>query len=432
MINKLINTLLYPNVEEYALGVYDALREGEMALSDFAELFAKLHRLSLCSYYEISNDEFGDFSYKMRYSDPSDLCDSGALFALICLQKSVEDHIAVKEDAFLTIANSTINMLEIRNKLMSVAETIGDEAELTTDWLDYLDEFISWEPGEKRDFRFELLDVMDQSNAAVVFGLCTEFEGVHNPEKLKKYQATYPEDFYSSGDIREYHAKYNHSTYCFIFLDRANINERKRVNTAQDKVKKAQSIKDLLLALAEEDVYLCAKIIFPYTTYKLLTDKSFHAELKRVLTEQEILNDDQSIPDELQDVFALAKEGNAAAQSELASRYLSGSILPKDDLRALFWLKLAAEGGDALAQTNYGVAMQDGLGGISQDYAQAIEWFRKAAAQGERVAQYNLGLAYKNGIGVEKDLKEMHKWLKLAAESGHIMAEVMLLNEEDG
>ena len=33
-------------------------------------------------------------------------------------------------------------------------------------------------------------------------------------------------------------------------------------------------------------------------------------------------------------------------------------MLPKDDYRAVYWLKLAAEGGDALAQTNYGVALQ--------------------------------------------------------------------------
>lgn len=100
---------------------------------------------------------------------------------------------------------------------------------------------------------------------------------------------------------------------------------------------------------------------FPYTVYRLVTEESYNISLKKRPSEQEILNDNHDIPSELKNVWAAAVAGDAAAQSELASRYLSGNMLSKDENRAVFWLKLASAGGDANAQTNYGVALQNGL-----------------------------------------------------------------------
>lgn len=428
MINKLITALLYPNMGEFAFCLYNALHNGELSLSMLSELIRTLHRLSLCSYYEIKDTEFGGVSSEYRYLDPCDLCDNGAEFALLCLAKIIKDNKAEKLDALVKTVDCTLNVRELTAELKLAAETIGDEDELTEGWIYKLNAFISRMPDKDTDFRFALLDNMDAENASIIFGLCTRFSRVSSPESIKEYQNKDPEDFFTESEIREYHAHRIHSVYCYCFLERADDNERSKVDEADNKIEKAQSIKELLFALTEEEVYLNCDMAFPFTVYLLLTEKDVDVQLKRIPDEQEILNPDRGIPDELKDVFASAKNGNAKAQSELASRYLSGAMLPKDDYRAVYWLKLAAEGDDALAQTNLGVALQNGLGGLERDYTEAIKWFLKAAEKSEPVAQYNLGLAYAKGLGVKRDLQEMTRWMKLSADGGYFMAKLILQN----
>lgn len=428
MIKNLINSLLYPDMGKFAFLLYNAMRSGELSLSMFSELIIALHRLSLCSYYEIEDIEFGDVSGNYRYFDPVRLCDNGMSFALLCLTKIVKDNKAEKPDGLVVIEDCTLNVREVIAKLELAAQTIGDEDELTEEWIDNLNAFITWMPDKDTDFRIALLDVMDTENADIIFGLCTMHKDVSSPERFKKYQTINPEDFFTVRDIREYHAQRIHSIYCYSFLERADNNENIKVFDAENKIEKAQSIKELLFAFAEEDVYLNSDVSFPYTVYLLLTNKTINVQLKKIPAEQEILTRDQDIPDELKGVFSSAKKGDVKAQSELASRYLSGSMLPKDDYRAVYWLKLAAEGGDAFAQTNYGIALQNGLGGLERDCTEAIEWFLKAAEKGEPVAQYHLGLAYAKGLGVKRDLREMERWIKLSADGGNIMAQLILQN----
>ena len=84
------------------------------------------------------------------------------------------------------------------------------------------------------------------------------------------------------------------------------------------------------------------------------------------------------------------------------------SELPLDELRAL------AEQGDAEAQFNLGLIYHDGQG-VPEDYAEAVRWWRLAADQGDAVAQFNLGGMYRVGAGVPQDYVEAHMWLNLAA-----------------
>ena len=48
---------------------------------------------------------------------------------------------------------------------------------------------------------------------------------------------------------------------------------------------------------------------------------------------------------------------------------------------ALKWYRMAAEQGDADAQTDLGIMYDNGFG-VPQDYAEALKWYRKAAEQG--------------------------------------------------
>ena len=55
-----------------------------------------------------------------------------------------------------------------------------------------------------------------------------------------------------------------------------------------------------------------------------------------------------------------------------------------------------------------------------------ITEIRRQAEQGDADAQYNLGYRYATGIGVPQDRAEAARWLRLAADQGHIQAEDFL------
>ena len=76
-----------------------------------------------------------------------------------------------------------------------------------------------------------------------------------------------------------------------------------------------------------------------------------------------------------------------------------------------------AEQGDADAQFNLALMYEKGKG-VPQDYKQAVKWYTKAAEQGDAEAQYNLGTMYAIGQGVPQDNVYAHMWFNLAAVDG--------------
>ena len=119
-------------------------------------------------------------------------------------------------------------------------------------------------------------------------------------------------------------------------------------------------------------------------------------------------------------VEPLAENGHAKSQRRLGSIYLWGlGEVPKDLKKALKWLKLGAEQGDAAAQ--YNLAGMYGRGdGVPQDFKEAVKWYRPAAEQGLPEAQLNLGGMYYEGDGVSQNYVLAHMWWNLAAEQRNI------------
>ena len=68
------------------------------------------------------------------------------------------------------------------------------------------------------------------------------------------------------------------------------------------------------------------------------------------------------------------------AQCMLAFMYTRVAGVEQGLVEAARLMKLAAEGGDALAQFNLGCCYRDG-DGMEQNYVDAVRWFRVAAAQ---------------------------------------------------
>ncbi|MBI5242835.1 MAG: SEL1-like repeat protein [Elusimicrobia bacterium] len=113
----------------------------------------------------------------------------------------------------------------------------------------------------------------------------------------------------------------------------------------------------------------------------------------------------------------LARQGNAAAQNQLASMYALGQGVERDDAEAVKWLRRSAEQGYASAQFNLGVLYSNGQG-VARSDAEAARWFQMAAEQGIADAQFNLGALYEGGQGVTQDYAEAAKWYRKASRQG--------------
>jgi TPR repeat protein len=97
--------------------------------------------------------------------------------------------------------------------------------------------------------------------------------------------------------------------------------------------------------------------------------------------------------------------------AELARRL---SAPPRE--RAAF-VRIAAEGGVAEAQTIYGQMLLDGAG-VPVDRREAVRWFDRAARQGHAMAINMMGRCYDLGWGVPVDKARAARWFKAAADRG--------------
>ncbi len=116
----------------------------------------------------------------------------------------------------------------------------------------------------------------------------------------------------------------------------------------------------------------------------------------------------------LDELRALAEQGDAKAQRRLGFMCQFGRGVPEDDTEAVRWYRLAADQGDVTAQSILGNMYFNGEG-VPEDDAEAVRWYRLAAEQGVASAQFNLGVMYTNGGGVPQDFVEAHMWANLAA-----------------
>jgi uncharacterized protein len=110
------------------------------------------------------------------------------------------------------------------------------------------------------------------------------------------------------------------------------------------------------------------------------------------LTNTEITTQDEKIKGGLKDLFKLAKEGVAQAQGNLAKEFYDGVLITQNDDKALYWAKLAHEGGDSLGTLLYSRMAFYGEG-MQQNREYAIELMQ--TIQNQRIeAKYILGRMY--------------------------------------
>ena len=129
---------------------------------------------------------------------------------------------------------------------------------------------------------------------------------------------------------------------------------------------------------------------------------------------------------ELASVEHTSAQGNHDSQMMLGLMYRDGRDgLTVDKTKAVYWLSLAAEGGQTYAADQLGRMYADGQG-VSADPAMAVSWWARAAQQGSADAQRRLGIAYLEGFGGAKDKGLAARWLTEAAAQGDRAAHIRL------
>lgn len=118
-----------------------------------------------------------------------------------------------------------------------------------------------------------------------------------------------------------------------------------------------------------------------------------------------------------------AAKGYRPADVTLGLLYLHGagsedepSRVAADPAKAAAYLKIAADAGDAEAQSLVGQLYMVG-NGVPRDPALARHYTLAAANRGIASAEYNAGLLILNGAGPAPDLVEAYKWFALAAQA---------------
>jgi TPR repeat protein len=124
--------------------------------------------------------------------------------------------------------------------------------------------------------------------------------------------------------------------------------------------------------------------------------------------------------EDLELLIRRAEAGDTSAQRDFAICLHEGNGVPQDLPAAALWLRRAALGGDAWAQTTLAITLRGSKS--REDEVEAVDWLRKAAAQGDTRAMMNLGLHEFIGIGMRLDR---------VAGTAHALAS-SLAGDEDG
>ncbi len=131
-----------------------------------------------------------------------------------------------------------------------------------------------------------------------------------------------------------------------------------------------------------------------------------------------------TMEEKLKACIELCEEGDPEMCAFLGKEFYYGMNVPQDLDRALRYLTVASENGDAISQFTLGFMYWSGRG-TETDIDKAFKWFLSAAEQEIPEAMYNVAkiLLAKD---YEKNRDEAIRWLKRSANAGYDTAYDML------
>ena len=172
-------------------------------------------------------------------------------------------------------------------------------------------------------------------------------------------------------------------------------------------------------ALAKGDFETAAKLIRPEA-------EKGHADAANMLGEMYVAGRGvkASAAEAMKWFQKAADAGSSAAQFNIARLlFMGGDGVPKDEEKARFLLRTAAEAGWAPAQTQLGSAIESAAGEDKAQIAEAREWFEKAAAQNQPDALLAMVRFYDGGLGgLEVSPQKAFDFCFRAAKAGSVVA----------
>ena len=93
-----------------------------------------------------------------------------------------------------------------------------------------------------------------------------------------------------------------------------------------------------------------------------------------------------------------AKAGHKEAQNELGILYANGRGVRQDFTKAEEWYLKSANQNYTLAQRNLADLYLDGRGSVPSNSQKAVKYLKLAADKGDADCQYNLGVVYVEGL----------------------------------
>jgi uncharacterized protein len=125
-------------------------------------------------------------------------------------------------------------------------------------------------------------------------------------------------------------------------------------------------------------------------------------------------------------------QGDAQATYALATIYMEGSGVSKNQVKAIELLSKAAERGVASAQLDLAMALYEGTG-TTKDYGRALDWLIAAAVQDDfesARARNAVGAFFEFGYGVDRDPVLAYAWYNIGMSGGYAKAKENLARLE--
>lgn len=128
----------------------------------------------------------------------------------------------------------------------------------------------------------------------------------------------------------------------------------------------------------------------------------------------------------LKNLITKAEHGDVEAMVMVVDCYNRGFHTDKDDSKAQFYYKMAADNGHSAALFMVGLGYLNGTG-VKKNMANAIKYIQAAADKGVANAQYMMGALYQAGeVGTFFKNRKATKYYKMAATQGHADAQYEL------
>ncbi len=245
---------------EYARALYAGVAGGTVTMADLVRLIISLYEKEVgCLARDEDNPAY--FSMDTVYS----IC---GYFAFALLKKGLLDRRWTYQDGVFSQNGQTLAMEEICRMAAAAAGRAGGDDHGAENYFDRMKDF---DP-EKEAFRLAVLDHCTEENifAALIMAQDMEDNGWSSPEDLKESQRFFPERLTPDKLAGIIDAE-TFSLYCYDFLEKADPRERAEADWARDRIGKAGTTGEALLAALEFEFRIQSIMIFPYYAYLLLT-----------------------------------------------------------------------------------------------------------------------------------------------------------------